>query len=265
MKQIQKVLILGIMLVLSCGPAMADNPDVLTREEMANIDAVLVPSPSELFLALSKMGDYDWSRVVTNNRNTNYKNDHLRSLNLGTRGADGFLAIQSEDGKQLGELTTTIMRLARDLAVDEPIVAQGSELRELALQKKWADVRSHLDTLRNDLEHYIDSLGDKENAMLVSAGGWLKGLNAVSQLLKDQYNEKASMILYQPDLVQYYIDQIDGIREQAAKTPVIAEIAEALPDIKKLIDVGRGRPIPNENIEKLYQISSKLVQAIERG
>lgn len=265
MKLLQKALILGVILMSAAVSVQAGNLDKLTPEEIANIDAVLVPSPSELFLALSKMGDYNWDSVVTNNRNAAYKNDYLRALNLGTRGADGFLAIQSKNGKQLGEITTTIVRLARDLAVDEPVVAKGTELRQLALQKKWADVRSELDVLRNDVEHYIDSLGDKENAVLVSAGGWLKGLNAVTQLLKDQYDEKASSVLYQPDLVQYFIDQIGGMGDKVAKAPVIEEIAAALPEIKKLIDVGQGNPIPNENIKKLYQISSKLVQAIERG
>ena len=258
-------LVAAVLIFCLSSPVLAADEDVLTPEEMARVKVVLVPSPSELFVAVDKMGEYDWESVVTVNTNAAYNSDYLRALNLGVRTGDGFLAIQAEDGKMAGEIIRTIERLARDLAVDEPILAKGNEIQKMVMEKKWAKVRSQLDVLKNDVENYINNLGDEDNAVLVAAGGWLEGLRAVTKLLSVQYDPKASSILYQPGLVQYFSEKFGKMDMKNMKTPVVQEIADKLPEIKTLISVGHQQPIPKENIEKLNTIANDLILAIERG
>jgi hypothetical protein len=239
--------------------------DVLTPEEMANIDAVLVPSPSELFVAINKMGEFDWDSVVTSNTNSNYDNMYMRALNLGVRSADGFLAIQAQDNKKLGEIIGTVLALARAMAVDEMILAKGSELHSLATNKKWKEVRNELDTLKAQTEDYIRQLGDEHNAVLVAAGGWLEGLRAVTKMLSDEYDLKASSILHQPALINYFQEKFREMPAQYKNVPMVSKIENALPEIAELLKGKPGEAIPQENIQRLYTISTELVLGIERG
>ena len=257
--------LLMAMALLLCFSSVALAQDRLSAEEMAKVTGVLVPSPSELFVAVDSMGDYDWSSVVRVNTNTDYQGDILRALNLGVRSADGFLAVQAEDGKQTGEVVRTIEKLARALAVDDPILAKGNEIQKLVMEKKWAKVRSQLDVLKTEVENYIAGLGDEQNAVMASAGGWLEGLRAVSKLLNDQYSEKASSILHQPSLVQHFQEKFKGLSPEAKKLPVIQLIDSKLPEIAALIQGEPGKPIAKDAVSKLNAISTEIIEAIERG
>jgi hypothetical protein len=232
---------------------------------MAQIDGTLVPSPSELFTAVNTMGEFDWDAVVKVNPRSNYDNNALQALNLGSRSGVAFMAIQAQDNEALGQAINTILELARALAVDEMILAKGSELHNLATHKKWDQVRHELDNLKVQVEEYIRDLGDDQVAVLVAAGGWLEGLRGVSKLLSDLYNENASTVLHQPALVDYFQDRFVGVSKEFGDVPVVQEINAQLPKIKALISGERGKPIPKENIEQLNKISTDLILAIERG
>jgi hypothetical protein len=265
MRILLKSLVVFTLLTLCLAPVVGAQEDRLSPEEMAKIDATLVPSPSELFVAVNNMGDFDWDSVVTSNTNSNYDNMYLRALNLGVRSADGFLAIQARDNKKLGEIVSTILALARAMAVDEMILAKGSELHALATNKKWDEVHYELDKLRGQVEDYIRQLGDDQNAVLVAAGGWLEGLRAVTKLLSENYNEKASSILHQPDLVRYFLKEFDNMSPRYKRVPIVQIIERKLPEIEKLIQGEPGQPISKEAVDRLYTLATELILAIERG
>lgn len=261
MARLLAIAVLIVMLVVSAASAQ----DKLSLEEMANIDEVLVPSPSELFAAIDTMGDFEWDMVVNVNTNAEYSSGDLRALNLGSRAGVGFLAIQAKDNQKLGQTITTLLKLARALAVDEMILAKGSELHALATNKKWGQVRQELDNLKVQVEDYIKQLGDDELAVLVSAGGWLEGLRAVTKLLSEQYNEQASTVLHQPALIRYFKNRFGKLSDKYKSTRVVKDIEAKLPEIEQLLQGEPGKPIPKENVEKLNKISTDLILAIERG
>ena len=261
-----KAALAGI-LVLGLAVGVMAGTEKLTPEEMtaAQMQATLVPSPGALFNAVDKMGKFNWVDVVSNNKNTTYKNDYLRALNLGTRSADGFLAIQAREPEKLGEIVDTVLTLARELGVDEPILDKASDMRKLASEQKWDKLRTQLDVLKVDAEKYIADLGDESNAILVSTGGWLEGLRAVTQLLSTQYDAKASKVLYQPTLVKYFQDKFKTLDAEALQDPLVKKISDSLDEIASLLNVKQGQVVPQENVEKLYKLSMELVLAIERG
>jgi hypothetical protein len=260
-----KSLLVLAALSLVWAPLALAEEDRLSPEEMAKIDATLVPSPSELFMAVDGMGEFDWDSVVSINPNTNYDSMYLRALNLGSRSAVGFLAIEAKDKKKLGQTITAVLALARAMAVDEMILAKGSELHSLAARKQWNEVRRELDNLKVQVEEYIRDLGDDQNAVLAAAGGWLEGLRAVTKLLSQNYNQQASTVLHQPALIDYFIDRFANMDDKYKSVPVVQEIDSKLPRIKSLLAGERGQPIPKEKVEELNKISTDLVLAIERG
>ncbi len=238
----------------------------LTPEEKSKFgETLLLPSPSEIFVALNKVGKADWSDAASYSKQYDYKTGYMRAFNLGVRSADGFLAIQARDKTKLGEMIVVIITLAEELMVEQAILNKGKKFEQLSQQDKWNELHSELDSLREDVMQEIDRLGDQDIALLVSAGGWLEGLRATTKILSNRYESNASSILYQPRLVDYFSDRLAKIDPEAKKAPAVQALIDKLPVIKTLVDVGYQKPVPQENIVKLHAISSELIQLIERG
>jgi hypothetical protein len=52
---------------------------------------------------------------------------------------------------------------------------------------------------------------------------------------------------------------------QYKNIPMVSKIENALPEIAELLKGKPGEAIPQENIQRLYTISTELVLGIERG
>src|SRR5471030_1253760 len=79
--------------------ARAGKPDHLTAEEMggaAQIDAVTVPTPGELFAAIDKIGKPNWQGQYRKPIETAYSSRPQIALNLGGLVADGYIAVEAE-------------------------------------------------------------------------------------------------------------------------------------------------------------------------
>lgn len=247
-------------------PAFAAQDSGLSAEEKARFsENMLLPNPSEVFVALNKVGKTDWSDAAAYSKKYDYNGNYLRALNLGVRAADGFLAIQARDKARLGEMIVVIITLAEELMVEKTILDKSKKFEDLSKRDQWDALHKELDILREDVVREINRLGDQDVALLVSAGGWIEGLRAATKVLNGKYDAVASSVLYQPKLCDYFSERLKTIGPEAQKTPAVKQLMAKLPEIKALVDVGYQKPVPKENVTKLNAISSELIQLIERG
>lgn len=227
---------------------------------------VALPSPAEMFLAIDRMGETDWNAVADFNERYDYPDVYMRALNLGVRATNGLVAILAEDKAKLGDVIVSVITMAEELQVQDTILDRSKAFEDLANEERWDELRDELDALRYLIEMEMDQLGDRDVAVLVRTGGWLKGLHATAAVLKNgRYPETYTSILYQPTLVDYFEAELKTLEPEAQAKPVIQALFRALPEIKQLVDVGYEQPVPVKNIERLYQISSNLVKTIEKG
>jgi len=264
-KSLQFFTLMSFLIALPQG-LFAAAGNVLSAEEKARFsENMLLPNPSEIFVALNKIGKTDWTNAASYSKKYDYKGNYLRALNLGVRAADGFLAIQARDKSRLGEMIVVIITLAEELMVEKTILDKSKKFEELSKRDQWDALHKELDILREDVVREINRLGDQDVALMVCAGGWLEGLRAATKVLNGQYEPVASSVLYQPKLCDYFSDRLKAIGPEAQKTPAVQKLMARLPEIKALVDVGYQQPISKENIAKLYTISTELIQLIERG
>ena len=259
------VFLSSALLLVFFTSSLADGSALSDEEKDKFSEKLLLPSPSEIFVALNKLGKTNWTHAASFSQKYDYNDNYLRALNLGVRSADGFLAIQAKDKSKLGEMIVVIITLAEELMVEETILDKGKTFEELSKQDKWHELHRELESLREDVMEEIKRLGDQDVALLVSAGGWLEGLRATTKILTERYDATASSVLYQPRLVEYFDTKLEQLEAEGKNNPVIQELKAKLPEIKRLVDVGFKQPVPKENIETLHGISQELVNLIERG
>ncbi|THB66683.1 MAG: hypothetical protein D6E12_10025 [Desulfovibrio sp.] len=267
MKRVALFLLLFTLLAPGFVVAEEDKPDVpLTPEEMAAFsDNMLIPSPGELFSAMDKMGEVDWSAAANYTNRSRYDNDYLRAMNLGTRAADAFIALQAQDKVSFGEMVSVIFNLAGELGVSESIIQRGEAIKELVKQDQWDQIRPELEQVKDLIQQELEAMDDTESATMLSAAGWIEGLRSVCVILSEDYTPEASSLLYQRQLVDFFADQFAAMTPEAQDQAQVKAIAEALAEIKALVDVGPGNPISEESVARLLEISTELVAQIEEG
>src|SRR6201997_2644425 len=117
----------AFLLLLPFGLA-ADAPR-LSSDQLAKAvrnDAISIPTPGELFAALGKPGKPNWSGQFRGPIPTSYKNRPQIALNLGGLIADGFIAVEAQDGQQVKNIGTDIIKMAKALGVSENILGRSN-------------------------------------------------------------------------------------------------------------------------------------------
>jgi hypothetical protein len=237
----------------------------LTEEEKALFKTnVIVPVPSEIIMALDMLSDVNWKAVVTYDRSTNYADHYKIALNLGVRVAQGFIAIQAEDRKYTAEMFKASRDLAENFGAKSEMFVNEDEIVKLLNNGNWTELRSILDDIHLKVKAEMYKY-DPDFVELASIGGWLEGLHIVSKALKISYSEDASVILYQPELIEYFSNAVANIKPANGNNTEVKEIIAGMAEIRMLCNVGAGNPIPLENVEKLYAISSSINKTVVGG
>lgn len=225
----------------------------------------LVPSPGEILSALNKLDRVDWTQLASFNQKANYENKYARSLNLGVRVADAFVAINAEDSESFGEMSSIIFDLGQKLGIGRVLTEKRADLDELAGRGAWSDMRAELDNVQSEIQSEVEALGESDLVVLASLGGWLEGLRVVSGHLKDNYSEDNSELLNQGGLIGYYAGELDALGSDATTNPLVGAVKDGLLSIQTALPEGEAAKVSQESVQKVNDVSSQLVTLIEQG
>jgi hypothetical protein len=232
--------------------------DGLTDEEKALFKTnVVVPVPSEIIMALDMLSETNWKAVVEYDYSANYSDYHKIALNLGVRVAQGFIAIQAQDRRNTGEMFSVSRDLAENFGAKSEMFVDRDEIARLLNAGEWLELRAILDDIHLKVKDEMIKY-DPDYVTLAGVGGWIEGLHIVSKALKANYTEEASTILYQPELINHFIEKVGQLKQSNADNEEVKAIKEKLPVIRDLCAVGQGNPISIDSIDSLYSISSSL-------
>ena len=182
---------------------------------------------------------------------------------MGTVIADGFLAVQAQDGERVKEIGRTVLDLARDINVREVVLVHCNSIIEAADRRDWKMVRKELDRTQQDVRQAMDQLKDQELSQLVSIGGWIRGTEALTALVMKDYTADRAELLAQPGLVNLFDRQINGMSPRMKSTPLLGKIRAGLTEMRPLISI--DTPISRQSVETIHGITRGLVRAISPG
>ena len=232
--------------------------DGLTDEEKALFKTnVVVPVPSEIIMALDMLSETNWKAVVEYDYSANYSDYPKIALNLGVRVAQGFIAIQAQDRRNTGEMFSVSRDLAENFGAKSEMFVDRDEIARLLNAGEWLELRAILDDIHLKVKVEMTKY-DPDYVTLAGVGGWIEGLHIVSKALKENYTEESSTILYQPELINHFIEKVGQLKPSNADNEEVKALRAKLHVIRDLCAVGQGNPIPIDNIDSLYSISSSL-------
>lgn len=243
----------------------ADPSPDLTPEQLASavtLDQLTVPSPGELFAALSKQAKPNWNFEFRGPLGAAYSDRAQVALNLGGLIADGYIAVEAMDSQQVKNLGRDILGLAKVLGISKDIIARGSSITQFADNNDWNSLKEELEATQNEAKQAMDALHDEELVTLVSLGGWIRGTQVVSDLVLRNFSPQNAALLRQPQLVGFLRSKLAAMPPPSKDKPLLKSIADGLANLEKLVSFPLGGTASKEDVVKLHDQASELVKLI---
>jgi hypothetical protein len=225
------------------------------------VDDVVVPVPSEVFNVMSKLGGSNWHAVMRTDAVAPTGDRAQIALLFGNVIADGFIAVEAADAEAVKKIGRTVLNLAQALGVKKHVLARTDSIVEGADNADWRRVKQELDGAQFDVKSAMVDLGDEDYAQLVSLGGWLRGTEAITQLLDKSYSKDGAELLHQPSLLEYFEQRISQMNDRLKNDPIVSKIGRRLPEIAPLIETQDGT-ISVSSVGKIREITADLVGTI---
>src|SRR4051794_25056341 len=205
----KKVLIFS-MAAAALSPLGAQTPPpskIDLPPQASMIDNVVVPVPSEVFGVLDKIQRPAWSEVLRQTKETAKVSGEQPqiALQLGAVIAEGFIAVEAQDAAEVKKIGTNVRKLAKAIAVEKAVIDRAKAITDNADKKDWPGVRKELDGALKDVKKAMTELENDSLAHLVSVGGWLRGTEALTQVLGGKnFDKSGAELLHQPMLLDYF-------------------------------------------------------------
>ncbi len=254
------------LLTLSAGafaepPAKIDVSQFPSQAKM--IDDVVVPIPSEIFGVLDKLGKPRWEDVLRASKGVIKPSGGAEqtSLLLGTVIAEGFIAVEAENAEEVKRIGKSVLSLSEAIGVKKAVQRRSQSIIESADEKEWSRVRKELDGALSDVKEAMTELKSEELSQLVSLGGWLRGTEALTSVVKKNFTKDGAELLRQPILLEYFDRRISTMAPRR-QTPLVLKVRQGLIEIRPLMEVTEGGEISEKTTAEIAAIAERLIKAI---
>lgn len=249
---------LTALLGLATAATAADPPPTIDLSKLPGtlIDDVVIPVPREVFVSLDKLGDQDWNGQIKDSGFDKLGGRDQVALLFGVVVADGFVAVQAENRDAVTDIGRHVSRLAKALGVSDAVTAHANAIIESAEKDDWDGVRAELDRVQESVRSQMRAMRDENLADLVSTGGWLRGTEAASAVIRARYSKDAAEVLHQPSLSRHITNRLEKERRSKLAKAIVSELGE----IQPLLELDSG--MSEYAVEKIHAVSSALVGRI---
>lgn len=106
---------------------------------------------------------------------------------------------------------------------------------------------------------------DDNLIMLITLGAWIRGTDAASSFIENNYSPEGARLLRQPAIVDYLISQIDKLPANLRSDLLISQIRTGLDGVRKIMGTQIDTPIPQQSVKDLHNTVTSLVKDINGG
>jgi hypothetical protein len=246
-------------------PTVSAHAAPLTAGELKTaiaFDPLTVPTPGEVFAAIDKGGKPNWSSQYRPPMSFNSTSRAQVALNLGTLIADGYIAVEAQDGQQVKNIGRDVFTLSKKLSVSDSVLARGKSITHFAENGAWAQLNEELEATQNEVKKALEENRDGDLITLVSVGGWIRGTQVVTGLLMQNYNVEDAKLLRQPALVSYLREKLENVSPKLRQDKIVGEVSDHLRAIAKLVNFPADHVPSAEEVRNLNGLVAEITQRI---
>jgi len=225
------------------------------------VDEVVVPVPSEIFSVLDKLGEPNWHQEERSVKTPDTTDRTRLALLFGSVVAEGFVAVQAQDRKAVEEIGREVIDLSKTLGIHKSVLPHAQAILDAADHSQWSTIRAEFDRTQKTVRQTMDKMRDAELSQCVSLGGWLRGTAAVTSVVGKNYSADRAELLYQPDLVKHFHNQLAKMPADMKKHLTIKAISKGLQEIQGLMEKS-SEGFKVESVTRIGVICNDLLKMI---
>jgi hypothetical protein len=233
-----------------------------TVAKAAKQDDFTVPTPGELLAALNKVGKPTWQAEYRPPIPTAYTSRPQIALNLGGLIADGYIAVEAEDSQQVKNIGKDIMTLAKTLGISENVLRRGQSIEDFADKNEWNTLKEELDATQNEVKAAMEEQHDTELITLVTLGGWIRGTEAVSGWIGNNYSGDEAKLLRQPAIVDLLRARLEGLPARTEADPLVKGLDGKLKTLQELVSFPIDQTPTQGDVKKVNAAAAELITTI---
>jgi hypothetical protein len=241
------------------GAAQADIEHI--REELG-VNEFTAPSIELVFQELTYLKPIPFDKVWRDLPEATPQDRARLALAAGGVIADGFLAVTAEKQSRIEPVGRNLMRLAKGLGVGDSVTKHSRSILEKAAKKDWDDVKKELVRAQAEVEAAMMQLKDEEIAHLVALGGWLRGLEITGGIVAEDYTPERARRLVQPELMDYFLDRVDGLNPNFKATKLGTLLGKNLREAKTITTKPVNTPIDQAEVKRVRDLAREINKAI---
>jgi len=247
------------------------------RQGAVFLDALSVPSPGEVFAALNKACRPNWATLVTPATAPMTTDRTQLALAVGVLAANGYIAVEAQDGQQVKNVGREMMAMAKALGVSQSLLGRGHSLVEFADNNAWDALADELEATENEVKATMVEQKDKDLVALTSSAAWLRGLEVASGVVLANENLQGASVLHQPQLARHLASRLEALPQRMIRGELVPAVTRTLSSTAAILDPAsqtqgsqgspgkaNGKPpqITRENLQKIHDDASVIVKMI---
>ena len=185
------------------------------------------------------------------------------ALLLGVVIAEGFIAVEAKDTGEVKNVGRDVLKLSRGLGIEKAALRRSRSIVEYAEKGDWAGVRKEWDGVLPDVQEGMNELQSEQLAQLVSLGGWLRGAEALTALVLQNYSDQKANLLWQPALLDYFDKRLRQMTGDIRENPMIVRMREGMQKIRPLL-APENVQISKQKVREISTISEDLLKGLSR-
>jgi hypothetical protein len=257
------------LVLAAAAPLCAEPPqkiDVSSLPSAAKVvDSVVVPVPSEVFNVLDKLGTRPhWSDVLRPTKESvkvPSEQAHI-ALQMGVVIAEGFIAVEAENPEEVKKIGASVRKLAKALSVEKKVDERAKAIIDGADKKDWKAVRKELDQAQSDVKTAMVDLNSEPLSQLISIGGWLRGTEALTEVVGKAFSKDGAELLHQPVLLDYFERKLSAMPPKIKNHKIVTQVQKGVLDIRPLIGAEDGTQISEKSVKEVGELTGGLVKQI---
>jgi len=234
-------------------------------KEARVVDDVIVPVPSEIFAVLDKLGKPEWIKVQRPLKGVAkaYPERPQTALFLGTVIAEGFIAVEAGDAAEVKNIGNSVIQLSDALGVRKAVTKRANAIVNASNDGDWPQVRKELDGALSEVKSALDALGSADLANLVALGGWVRGTEALCDVINKDYSKDRADLLHQPLLVRHFMGVLTDLKSRLKKHPLVGKALKTLQGIEPLMGQEESADISPKSVKEIGTAAAGLVKEIQ--
>jgi hypothetical protein len=269
MDDLGKMMSVLLVLAVSFPILLSAQEEAITEEkyerEELGVNPYTTPSIAQIFRQLDELKPLPFDQLKRDFPAPAAVNREHKGLIFGGLIADGFLIVDAERKNLIDELGRVLLKEARSLGVGDRVMRHSASLTELGRRGEWPAVRKELISTQTDVEKAMIDLRDQKMAHLISLGGWLRGLEICAGAVEANFSPARAKVLVQPELADYFREEVKTLPPTLANTPLIEKIRTALEKIRLVSDKVKQRELTHSDVRAIHEQARDINAAISRN